>query len=196
ARIALASSLRLDMVQLCSGFRPGAAAGRVLSPNSPGLSRKGRGKAAALSTAPPVPSLCRCRHPVRTQFLIERLRAFFVEENPRAFKLHPFARTRNGLFEPFRPLHIEVDIVRAPGNQRRRLELPQLRLDRKGMAMIKRTDEAFEFTQAFGCARQRLQIGVDLIVADRLWMFVGRRERRTIYRLVGEHSLGRSPPAA
>src|SRR5690242_12141802 len=102
ARIALASSLRLDMVRLCSGFRPGAAAGRVLSPNSPVLSRNRGRKAAALSTAPPVPLFCRYRHPMRAQLLIERLRAFFGKEYPRAWEFHPFARTRNRLFEPVR----------------------------------------------------------------------------------------------
>src|SRR5215217_8049823 len=115
-----------------------------------------------------------CRQPMAAQFAIEFLGAFFGKEDPCSLELDPLARAGNGLGQPMRPLDVEIDVVRAPGDQRRHLQRPQLRLHRDGVLAVEGGEEALEVARALLGSQQGPQVGLDGLVGDPIGVFIGR----------------------
>src|SRR5262245_19272977 len=95
------------------------------------------------------------------QFAVERLPALLGEEDARALEADVAPRPRDGGGQPVGPLGVEVDVVGSPDDQRRRLQLPELRLDGDGVSGIERRQEALEVARASGRPEMRLEIEID-----------------------------------
>src|SRR6516165_2432735 len=85
-----------------------------------------------------------CREQVIAQQLVERARSLFREEDPGPLQLHRRLRSGDRLSEPMRPLHREVDVIRAPDDEGWRLQLAQLRLDHSRVLVVESHDEALQ----------------------------------------------------
>ena len=100
---------------------------------------------------------------MRFQSLVELAGALFRKEDACRFELDPFLGAGDGVLQPARPLHVEVDIVRGPGDQRRCLYALELIFDLHRVAAVEGIDEAFDITRTFGRAQEGMQIGFDSV---------------------------------
>jgi hypothetical protein len=71
-----------------------------------------------------------------TQFVVEFLPPLFGKEDACALETNIPPRPRYDSGKPVGPFHVEIDVVRTPGDQRGRVQLLQLRLDSNGMGRI------------------------------------------------------------
>src|SRR5262245_9771741 len=107
-----------------------------------------------------------------SQFPVEFLPSLFGKEDPRALDPNIPPRPRYGGGEPVGPFHVEVDVVGAPGDQRGRVQLFELRLDRNGVGRIERGQEALEIVRALRRPQMRREINVDGFIRHPLRMLV------------------------
>src|SRR5262245_22109618 len=99
-----------------------------------------------------------------------------------------------------RPFDVEIDVVRAPDDQGRRLELPQPPLDRDGVPVVEGCEEASEVVVTLLVVDERARICPDVAVANPLRFLVGRAQSlcRAVTLLSVSIALSASlrPPAA
>src|SRR5579859_804843 len=101
----------------------------------------------------------RGREPMFAQFAIEIAPALFGEENPRAVAFDATARARDRIRQPASPFRVEIDIVRAPGDQGRRRERAQRGLDAQRVLRVERGEEARQVLCALRRLHMRTQVG-------------------------------------
>src|SRR5687768_11903969 len=99
--------------------------------------------------------------PMLTDFAVEVLPAFFRKEDARAFELHASPGAGNGLRQPVRPSDVEIDVVGAPRDQRRRLQPPQSVLDRERVTAIECADETCQVARTLRRGEERPQVRLD-----------------------------------
>lgn len=81
----------------------------------------------------------------RPQLVAQFFRALFREEHSGTPELDPPRRTGDRVGQLVRPLHIEEDIARAPHDERRGLQILQLRFHAHRLPIIEPEDETFQF---------------------------------------------------
>lgn len=125
-------------------------------------------------------------------------KALFREEQPGTVEFHATARTGNGLGQPVRPLHVEVDVVGAPDDQRGCGQRLQLRFDGDRVRAVEGREKALQIARALCAGQVRPQIGLDGVVAHGRRVFVGGTQRlgRTVEALVGQHRVQCAAQAA
>ena len=76
-----------------------------------------------------------------------------------------------------RPLHREVDVIRAPDDEGWRLQLAQLRLDHSRVLVVESHDEALQVAPTLFAPYQRSEISLDVFVRDGLGPLISRPKR-------------------
>src|ERR1700732_2120170 len=113
-------------------------------------------------------------------------------------QLHRRLRSGDRLGEPMRPLHREVDVIRAPDDEGWRPQLAQLRLDHSRVLVVESHDEALQVARTLFAPYQRPEINLDVFVRDGLGPLISRPKRAGLTKdcLVGEHRVQRVAQAA
>ena len=78
------------------------------------------------------------RLPMVPQLFVEFLPALFGEENSGALEFDAASGAGDVIGQPMRPFHVEIDVVGAPGDQRRSPQCFQLVFDRRACACCRR----------------------------------------------------------
>src|SRR5262245_65857048 len=98
------------------------------------------------------------------QLPIELLPPFFRKEYPRPTEANVRPHAGDRRREPIAPFPLEVDVVRPPRDERRRRQLPQLRLDGDRVRRIERGQETLEVARPLRASQVRRQIEIDRFV--------------------------------
>ena len=133
-----------------------------------------------------------------SQQLVEGFRALLGKENPRASQLDGRLGAWDRFGQPVRPFNRKIDVIRAPYDQRRSLQLSQLRLDRQSVLVIECEDEALKTSRALLTANMRSQVDLDVLIGRGLGVLICRAEStgRAVDRLVAEHRVERLAQSA
>src|SRR5215831_20960100 len=108
---------------------------------------------------------------------IELARPFVREEDPGPLQRQRRLRSGDRLSEPMRPLHREVDVIRAPDDEGWSLQLAQLRLDHSCVLVVESHDEALQGARMLFAPYQRSEISLDVFVRDGLGPLISRPKR-------------------
>ena len=85
---------------------------------------------------------------MRLQFPVELGRTFFREEDAGRGHVDAFACSRYRLFQPMRPLRVEVNVIRRSGNQRGCLHVLKFSFDIDRVMAVESVDESLDIARA------------------------------------------------
>src|ERR1700730_9064333 len=83
------------------------------------------------------------------------------KEDTCALQHYSSGRASEGIFEPLRPFHVEVDIVISPHDQPRHVQGPQLRFNPHRVFVVEGLNEALEVTRPLLSTNVRLEGPID-----------------------------------
>src|SRR3984957_10929959 len=94
------------------------------------------------------------------------------KEDTCALEHYSPGRAAKGIFEPLRPLHVEVDIVISPHDQPRHVQGAQLRFNQHRVFVVEGLNEALKVTCSLLSTNVRLKVRIDRLISHQIWPLV------------------------
>lgn len=136
--------------------------------------RKWAARSAWLISTPLIAASIIGTTPVVAQLAVEFLPALLGEEDSGTVEANVPPHPGYGRRQPVAPLHVEVDVVRAPTDERRHMELLQPPLDGDRVGWVERGQEAFEIAGALRGSEMGREVGVDRFIRHAVRALIGR----------------------